>query len=220
VADSAYAEPLARSPIAVAPPEVVVSGWLVSGRASRATLTITDCAPLTKVAVRASYGGGPVQALGVTFGRIARQDWSGVSVLLVGSGPGEWLALGPPGTAARLVEGLGEALEQAAADLEGLVTVVDVTHGRAMVRITGVEAASLLAKECAIDLGARGDGTAFRTGVAGVATDVVRDDRAGTPSYLLHCERSSGQYLYDALLDAGAEFGIEADGFGDPLTRR
>jgi hypothetical protein len=30
---------------------------------------------------------------------------------------------------------------------------------------------------------------------------------------LLHCERSSGQYLADALLDAGAEFGVETDGF-------
>ena len=32
-------------------------------------------------------------------------------------------------------------------------------------------------------------------------------------SYLLHCERSVGQYLFDALLDAGAEFGVEVDGF-------
>jgi hypothetical protein len=30
---------------------------------------------------------------------------------------------------------------------------------------------------------------------------------------LLHCERSSGQFLFDALLDAGAEFGIDIQGF-------
>lgn len=209
-------KPLARSPIAVAPPEVVVSGWLVSGRVSRAALTITDCTPMAKVSVRASYDGELAQVLGVPLGRIARQDWSGVSVLLVGSGPGEWLALGPPGTGARLLQ----CLERTAADLDELVTVVDLTHGGALVRITGVEATELLAKECAIDFDAGGDGTALRTAVAGVATDVVRDDQAGTPSYLLHCERSSGQYLYDALLDAGAEFGIEADGFRNPLIRR
>jgi glycine cleavage system aminomethyltransferase T len=52
--------------------------------------------------------------------------------------------------------------------------------------------------------------------VAGVATDILRDDRGGTRSYLLHCERSSGQYLFDSLLDAGREFGVEADGFLAP----
>jgi glycine cleavage system aminomethyltransferase T len=45
------------------------------------------------------------------------------------------------------------------------------------------------------------------------ARNVVRDDRDGEISYLLHCERSSGQYLFDALIDAGDEFGIEVDGF-------
>ena len=57
------------------------------------------------------------------------------------------------------------------------------------------------------------DGAALRTAVAAVATDVIRDDLDGTRSYLLHCERSVGQYLFDAVLRAGAEFGIEVDGF-------
>lgn len=47
-------------------------------------------------------------------------------------------------------------------------------------------------------------------------TDVVRDDHAGARSYLLHCERSSGQYLFDALLDAGAASGLEVTGFRGP----
>src|SRR5829696_432992 len=36
---------------------------------------------------------------------------------------------------------------------------------------------------------------------------------------VIHCERSSGQYLFDALIDAGDEFGIEVDGFVDPGNR-
>ena len=48
-----------------------------------------------------------------------------------------------------------------------------------------------------------------------IRDDLVSADGA-TPSYLLHCERSSGQYLFDALLRAGAEFGIEIDGFRMP----
>ena len=47
---------------------------------------------------------------------------------------------------------------------------------------------------------------------AKVVTDVVRDDFDGTCSYLLHCERSSGQYPFDVLVDAGVEFGIEIAG--------
>ena len=46
-----------------------------------------------------------------------------------------------------------------------------------------------------------------------MVTDVVRDDVAGARSYLLHCERSSGQYLWDALLDAGARSAVEVTGF-------
>jgi glycine cleavage system aminomethyltransferase T len=44
----------------------------------------------------------------------------------------------------------------------------------------------------------------------------VRDDLGGLRSYLLHCERASGQYLFDALMDAGDEFGIGVDGFVGP----
>jgi hypothetical protein len=46
-----------------------------------------------------------------------------------------------------------------------------------------------------------------------VVTDVVRDDRDGAASYLLHFERSSGQFLFDALLDAGREFDVDVGGF-------
>lgn len=60
------------------------------------------------------------------------------------------------------------------------------------------------------------DGAARRTSVAGLATDLVRDDRAGILSYLLHRERSSGQYLFDTLLAAGEPFGIGVNGFEAP----
>jgi heterotetrameric sarcosine oxidase gamma subunit len=104
---------------------------------------------------------------------------------------------------------------------EGLVSVFDATHGRAIMRITGAKAPDLLAKVCAIDLAdeVTPNGAAFRSSVAKLVTDVVREDSGGSRSYLLHCERSSGQYLFDALIDAGHEFGIEVDGFVDPGYR-
>jgi heterotetrameric sarcosine oxidase gamma subunit len=209
-------EPVARSPVRPAPPVVVTTGWEVSGRRASATgagaLTLTDCTPLTKVQLRAPAGGDVAASLGVPFGRAAR-DQDGT--LVVGSGPGEWLLLAAPGQADALEPMLGEAAARAPGES---VTWVDLTHGRALIRLHGSAAARVLAKVCGIDWsdGITPDGAAFRTSVAALATDVIRDDVGGTPSYLLHCERSSGQYLFDALLAAGAEFGVEIDGFEPP----
>lgn len=209
---------VAMSPIATASPETVVSGWTVSARHSTAALTLTDHTPLSKVAIRAPWDGALAQTLGVRFGRTARASWdvgpSTTHVLLAGASPGEWLALAAPGEQALVVGWL----EDAAARTDELVSVLDMTHGRALVRLTGASAPRLLAKECGVDLldSVCPDASALRSLVAGVATDILRDDRGGTRSYLLHCERSSGQYLFDSLLDAGREFGVEADGFLAP----
>jgi heterotetrameric sarcosine oxidase gamma subunit len=201
--------PVARSPIAPAAPVKVEHGWEISARRTSASLRIMDCTPLTKVLVRASADGEVARTLGVPFGRAARDEHG---TLVVGSGLGEWLLLAPPATApelARSVEGVPD---------EGLVSVFDATHGRALIRITGARAADLLAKVCGVDLSEEvtPGGAAFRSSVAKLVTDVVRDDQDGERSYLLHCERSSGQYLFDALIDAGDEFGIEVQGFVAP----
>ena len=208
-------EPVSRSPIAPAPPVRVEAGWEVSGSCSDAPLTITDCTPLVKVHLRAPWNGAMAKALGVPFGRTGR-DLEGQGWLVVGSGPGEWLVLAPPGAAAAVADWLATV----AADAAGgeFVSMTDLTHGRALVRVTGPDAADLLARLCGADLhdDMAPDGAALRSAVAGVATDIVRDDQAGVPSYLLHCERSSGQYLFGALVSAGESPGIGVDGFRLP----
>ncbi len=203
------AEPVARSPIAPASPVTVEHGWEISARRSGAELRIMDCTPLAKVLVRASTDGEVARTLGVPFGRAARDEHG---TLVVGSGPGEWLLLTPPGANAAVAGRVEEVPD------EGLVSVFDVTHGRALMRISGARTVDLLAKVCGIDLSEEvtPDGAAFRSSVAKLVTDVVRDDQEGARSYLLHCERSSGQYLFDALIDAGDEFGIEVEGFVAP----
>ncbi len=198
--------PLARSPIAPTPPVKVEHGWEISARRSGADLRIMDCTPLAKVLVRASPDGEVARTLGVPFGRAARDEHG---TLAVGAGPGEWLLLAPPGASAVVVGRVEEVTD------EGLVSVFDATHGQALTRITGARAADLLTKVCGVDLSdeVTPDGAAFRSSVAKLVTDVVRDDRDGERSYLLQCERSSGQYLFEALIDAGEEFGIEIEGF-------
>lgn len=88
--------------------------------------------------------------------------------------------------------------------------VVELTHVRVMFRLTGENARSLLAKVCALDLGDAmfPMGAAARTLVAGVATELVRDDQNGVLSFLILPSRSFARYLHDVLLDAGAEFGL------------
>jgi len=215
-------EPVSRSPIAPAPPVRVEAGWEVSGCRSEAALTITDCTPLAKVHLRAPWNGAMAKALGVPFGRADRDGASqdgaspGGAWLVVGSGPGEWLVLAPPDAAAAVTDWLGTVAADAAGD--EFVSVTDLTHGRALVRVTGPDAADLLARLCGADLhdDMAPDGAALRSGVAGVATDIIRDDQAAVPSYLLHCERSSGQYLFGALVSAGESLGIGVDGFRLP----
>jgi heterotetrameric sarcosine oxidase gamma subunit len=204
--------PIARSPIAPVSPTTVEHGWEVSARRSAAELKITDCTPLGKILVLAPQDGELARALGVPFGRAAR---GAPGTLVVGSGPGEWLLLAAPGTSPAVAGRVEEVQD------EGLVSAFDATHGRALVRITGARAPDLLAKVCAIDFAdeVTPNGAAFRSSVAKLVTDIVRDDIGGARSYLLHCERSSGQYLFDALIDAGEEFSIEVDGFVDPGSR-
>lgn len=89
---------------------------------------------------------------------------------------------------------------------------VDLAHVRAMFRLTGGDAAALINRVCALDLsdGMFPSGAAARTLFAGVATEIVRDDEDGTPSYLLLPSRSFSTYVLEVILDAGAEFGLDA----------
>ena len=206
---------LARSPIAPDGPLTQLDGWEIGTRHSGAPLTLTDLTPLTKILIHAPVDGAMAEALGVGFGRAARITAAGVGpTLIVGSGPGGWLVLAEVGCQTRL----RRRLESTGAETGEFVSVVDLTHGRALVRLRGAATPDLLAKVCAMDLSdlVTPNAAAFRSSVAGLVTDVVRDDTGPARSYLLHCERSSGQYLADSLLDAGAEFGIGVDRFTQP----
>jgi heterotetrameric sarcosine oxidase gamma subunit len=200
--------PIARSPIAPAPPVAILDGWEVARSRSTGALTVSDRTPWAKVLVQAAESGPYSRSAAVGFGRAARVD---AGVLEIGSGVGEWLLLGPIGSAGGLT-----ARVSARTDAE-LVSVIDITHGRALVRLSGGAAAAVVSKLCGVDLAdhVTPNLAAFRSLVANVVTDVVRDDVDGVRSYLLHCERASGQYLFDVLLDAGAEHGLEVAGYAD-----
>jgi len=185
---------------------VVVDGWEYAARAATGPVVIADRSTLSKVQVRAPSTAEVVEALGTRFGRTA---WRG-DRLVVGSGPDEWVILGPPGAAAEIAEQVRSTT--GAAD-PCQVNVVDLTHGRALVRVSGPETMSLMQRVTAVDLDDRlvPNGSALRSSLAKVVTDIIRDDQDGSPSFLLHCERSSGRYLQESLLAAGLDLGAVAN---------
>ncbi len=210
--------PIARSPIAPAPPVTLVAGWEVSAKHSSAPLRLIDCTPCQKILIRASTGSTSARMLGVGQGRASRDD-SGR--LVAGIGHEEWLMIGPPGLCIP---------SHVTASTDGgpeLITIVDVTHARALMRIVGMNSAKVMSKLCGIDFGdkASPDNTALCTSMAGLVVEIVRSDLANRSrgatgsevmfrSYLMLCERSAGQYLFNILLDAGEEFGMDIEGFG------
>ena len=188
--------PVARSPISPVEPTEIANGWLISRRQSTGPLRLADLSPAAKILVKGQHP--PFQ---VSYGHSTRTGkW-----IVAGSGPDEWTLIGPP----------GETFE---VETVGFATVIDITHGRALMRLTGQDGSGLLAKLCPIDLSDPmcPDGAVFRASIASLVTDVIRADVDGVRSYLLHCERSSGQFLFDAILEAGVEFGIEVEGFSEP----
>ena len=202
---STVGRPVARSPVRPAPPISLRGNWEVSARRSSAQLRLTDLSALAKINVKDTSAGSASERLGA-FGQARR--WPSGN-LVIGEAPGEWMVLGPSGREERL------AAEVEAASTDTFTTLTDLTHGYAVMRLTGRAARTVLSKLCAVDLSGRSapNGNAVRTSLAGIVAGIVRDDLEEELSFLCYCERSSGQYLFDVLLDAGAEFAVDVDGY-------
>ena len=164
-------------------------------------LVLADTSATTKWLVRAPADGSAAERLGAPFG--SSQVSSG-GALVLGSRPSEWIVVGAT-----------EAVAEVVAGLDGLnssefVSALDWTHGRALFRVTGQGVRRMLEKVCSLDWSdpMMPDGAVASASVAKVTCDITRNDVDGTRSYLIFCDRSFGQYLFDALIDAGDEFGL------------
>lgn len=86
----------------------------------------------------------------------------------------------------------------------------DVTHGQAVLKLAGPDAAEALSKICGLDFYP----TVFpsmqakQTSAAKTKTLVVRCDEGEMPVYYLLVARPFGRYFWDILWDAGQEFGM------------
>jgi heterotetrameric sarcosine oxidase gamma subunit len=169
-----------------------------------AALTLTDESSKTKMIVRAAAGTPARASLAQVFAGSRTSN----GVLIAGSRPDEWMLIGDADVVSTWVHDLST---------DGHVSVIDWTHGRAQFRLTGEVAASALEKVCGLDWSdaMMPNGAVTSGSVAKVTCDLIRNDVSdnsggATPSYLILCDRSFGQYLFDTIIDSGNEFDISA----------
>ena len=135
--------------------------------------------------------------------------------LIAGIAPEQWLFIG--------AQGVSFSMSGVADDGDGagpLITIVSLTHSTALIRLVGHDSAKILRKLCGINFDNRvtPNHFALRTSMARIVISLIREDVAAMgkrpiPSYLILCDRSAGQYLFNILLDAGQEFEIDIQGF-------
>ena len=112
------------------------------------------------------------------------------------------------------VEAHLSALEAVRQDSGGLVTVTDVTHGRAELHLIGPNSAELLSRLCGLDFHPDHfpDETARQSRVAKTNQIIIRHDMdlnqgtiSSVPAYALIGGRSLAAYLWETILEAGRD---------------
>lgn len=88
------------------------------------------------------------------------------------------------------------------------VTITDVTHGRAIMLLSGAQAGEVLPKVCGLSFhdAAFPNLHAAQTSLAKVRALIVRSDRDSLPAYYLVVDRSLGAYVWGVVDDAAQEF--------------
>lgn len=102
------------------------------------------------------------------------------------------------------------------------VTITDITHGRAQLRLVGPEAAVMLGRACPLDLrpDVFPDGTARQSSVAKTTQLVIRHDLndGQLTSYVIIGARSLGAYLWTTFIGLGRDLGVRPLGTDDYLA--
>ena len=127
---------------------------------------------------------------------------SGDGIALIGTAPGQWLALSEGHVGFALLESLSGALA-------GLATIVDQSDGKAVLEISGPRARDTLAKGCALDLHPSVfiPGSAATTPVALIDCQIWQID--ATPTYGLGVPTSYAESFWTWLTASAAEYGYE-----------
>jgi methylglutamate dehydrogenase subunit D len=123
---------------------------------------------------------------------------------LIGTAPGQWLAVADGKGALAL-------LAKLAAALKGIATIVDQSDGKAVLRISGPHARDTLAKGCSLDLHPRvfKPGTSATTPVALIDCVIWQVDE--TPTYDLAVPTSYAESFWSWLTASAGEYGYTVE---------
>jgi sarcosine oxidase subunit gamma len=123
---------------------------------------------------------------------------------LIGTAPGQWLAVAEGKAALAL-------LVKLIATIKGLATIVDQSDGKAVLRIAGPHARETLAKGCSLDLHSEvfRPGSAATTLVALIDCMIWQVDE--TPTYDLAVPSSYAESFWSWLTASAAEFGYTVE---------
>lgn len=130
---------------------------------------------------------GTAQALGAVLGidcpTVAGVCNTDETTQLVWNGPNQWMVIGEGPAAGSLLGTIRDAVGEKAA-------VIDQSHGRTGLRLSGRHAREVMQKNCALDLHARnfGPGACALTMVAHIAALLIQVDEA--PTYDMFVNRS------------------------------
>lgn len=193
--------PIIEGALGDAPP-LEAAGWLVAAPVSLpGRLVLADESHRGKLLIHGRAGEQAVAALGLTAPAAVGQSARAGDVAVYRLRADQLFINTAPGSERELLI----RLARAGGDGGDMVTVTDVTHGRAQLRLSGRRAAELLSRLCALDFHPDHfpHGAAQQTSVAKTTQLVIRDDVDGALSYLLVGARSLGAYLW-ATIQAAA----------------
>lgn len=193
----------------------VEAGWLrATGypHTGRGDLQLVDETGRGLILIQGRAGGGVLAGLDLAEPSATGAGQRAGDLAVYRLRPDQLLLLTPPGDEAMALA----ALSAAAGAGDEPITVTDLTHGRAVLRLSGAAAAELLSRLCALDFHPAQfpDGAARQTSLAKTAQLIIRDDEGQTPAYTLIGARSLGAYLWGALLEAGRDLGLRPAGSG------
>lgn len=159
--------------------------------------------------VAAAFGSAPVKP-----GNVVAHKSRDLSAALLASD--ELLVLTSPGAEDQIAASLAVEIEAQGS----FVSVFNQTSGLAGLLICGPQSTAVMEKLCALPFNLKDFPNLFvaQSSFAKVRTAIIRRDRMDLPAYELYVDRSFSTYLWNVILDAGREFGVQPAGWGSLET--
>ena len=191
-------------------------GDLAAQSAAVAQLALCDLSGLPRIGVKGLHAANWLSEEGFIIpadNNSARRQDDGA--LLVRLAPNEFLVLGEEARPYPCIEKLakGDKFPSKSSGLEKPF-LVPRQYSQIWFRLIGGQGIDTLAKLCAIDFRASSanDFQIAQTSLARLNAIVIRDDLDGIPGFHILADTASAEYLWDCLIDAGAEHSIRVVG--------